>query len=132
MSSSTSVLLHPSNYYVGYKARKRFCAQNQIVPIEVIVTSIDGKWVDKVSVDLQVTRKWYQEVEDERGLAKTEEKEEITKHKLISSSEKETPCTFNFESKDKPGTYSFCFVVQDQRGRISKRFLFCILFFDLI
>ena len=124
MSSSTTVLLHPSKYYVGYKAQKRFCSQNQVVPIEVIVTGIDGKLADKVNVELQVTRKWYEQVEDERGLAKLEDKEEITKHKLVSSSDKEKPCTFNFESKNKPGNYTFSFSVQDERGRVSKRFFF--------
>ena len=133
MSSSTNVLLHPSSYYVGYKAQKRFCAQNQIVPINVIVTGIDGKWADKVNVDLQVTRSWNEQVEDERGLAKWEDREEVTKHKLVSSSDKENPCTFNFESKDKPGDYTFSFVVQDERGRVSKRLIFFfhkIFYFD--
>ena len=131
MSSSTNILLHPSSYYVGYRAQKRFCAQNQMVPIEVVVTGIDGKWIDKANVDLQVTRKWSEQVEDERGLANWENKEEVTKHKLVSSSDKENPSIFKFESKDKPGNYTFSFSVQDERGRVAKRFFPNIFFFPI-
>eukprot|EP01091_Cochliopodium_minus_P010623 TRINITY_DN2855_c0_g1_i2.p1 TRINITY_DN2855_c0_g1~~TRINITY_DN2855_c0_g1_i2.p1 ORF type:complete len:1932 (-),score=539.22 TRINITY_DN2855_c0_g1_i2:115-5910(-) len=116
MSSSTSILLHPSNYYVGYKAQRKFCKPGQTIPIEVVVSNADGKLLDKIEVKVTITRTWHEQTQDERGLEKVEKKTEITNTTLTSSSDKNKPVVLNFEGK-KSGEYEFEFTVQDERLR---------------
>jgi uncharacterized protein YfaS (alpha-2-macroglobulin family) len=56
-SSSTSLLVHPADLYVGIKTPRTFVQKNEKMTIESIVTDIDGKLVANRDVEIKATLK---------------------------------------------------------------------------
>lgn len=52
-TANTSLLVHPANRYVGLKLKENFVRKNETVPLDVVVTNIDGERTsgEEVSVD---------------------------------------------------------------------------------
>jgi hypothetical protein len=59
-----SFLLHPSLYYIGVNVKRAYGKPNDLFPMEVIVTDIDGKVKEGVPFWIKQTRSW---VQDEKG-----------------------------------------------------------------
>jgi hypothetical protein len=59
-----SFLLHPSLYYIGVNVKRAYGKPNDLFPMEVIVTDIDGKAKEGVPFWIKQTRSW---VQDEKG-----------------------------------------------------------------
>ncbi|HEY8560083.1 MAG TPA: alpha-2-macroglobulin family protein [Pyrinomonadaceae bacterium] len=58
-SSSTSLLVHPADLYVGIKTPRTFVNRNEKIAIESIVTDIDGKLIANRDVEIKaVLRDW--------------------------------------------------------------------------
>lgn len=56
-SSSTSLLVHPADLYVGIKTPRTFVQKNEKITIESIVSDIDGKLVANRDVEIKATLK---------------------------------------------------------------------------
>ncbi len=56
-SSSTSLLVHPADLYVGIKTPRTFVQKNEKIIIESIVSDIDGKLVANRDVEIKATLK---------------------------------------------------------------------------
>ena len=56
IGSKSTVLLHPSNYYVGYRANRKFCKPNQSVPIDLVVSNTEGKLIADVEIKIKIRR----------------------------------------------------------------------------
>ncbi len=73
-SSSTSLLVHPSDLYVGIKTPRTFVQKNEKITIESIVSDIDGKLIANRDVEIKATLKdwvfeksaWIEKVIDEQ------------------------------------------------------------------
>jgi uncharacterized protein YfaS (alpha-2-macroglobulin family) len=74
-SSSTSLLVHPADLYVGIKTPRTFVQKNEKMTIESIVTDIDGKLVANRDVEIKAVLKdwafekgaWIEKVIDEQS-----------------------------------------------------------------
>ena len=117
MISTTTQILHPSSYYVGYNVSQYFCKPNQTFPITVIVTNIDGKKCFETKVTIQIERKWLEKKQDKRGLVTFESHKETITQYITSSSDCKNPSVFKFEPNGKYGDYNFLFIVKDEKGR---------------
>ncbi len=56
-SSSTSLLVHPADLYVGIKTPRTFVQKNEKITIESIVSDIDGKFIANRDVEIKATLK---------------------------------------------------------------------------
>jgi hypothetical protein len=64
-SSKTTILIHPANLYVGIKTDKVFTQLGQPLPVQAIVTDLDGKLIDNREIKMVATRlSWRQEKGD--------------------------------------------------------------------
>lgn len=74
-SSSTSLLVHPSDLYVGIKTPRTFVQKNEKITIESIVSDIDGKLVAERDVEIKAVLKdwafekgaWIEKTVDEQN-----------------------------------------------------------------
>lgn len=55
-SSRETLLVHPSNRYVGLRNERGFVGKNEVVNTEVIVTDIDGKALEGAKVQVTLSR----------------------------------------------------------------------------
>eukprot|EP01080_Neovahlkampfia_damariscottae_P000822 gene822-9072_t len=53
-STTNSFLLHPSEYYVGMKCDTSFSFRDKSVPISIIVTDINGKLIENISILIEI------------------------------------------------------------------------------
>ncbi|HEU4766345.1 MAG TPA: alpha-2-macroglobulin family protein, partial [Pyrinomonadaceae bacterium] len=54
--SETTLLVHPANLYVGLKSDKPFVQRNESVPVQAIVTDLDGNLVEGREIKIVATR----------------------------------------------------------------------------
>ncbi|MCA9917607.1 MAG: hypothetical protein KC445_06610 [Anaerolineales bacterium] len=105
-SSSTSLLVHPAELYVGLRSDRYFVQQGELLEIETIVTDIDGAAVPGTAVSVTAARmEWsygtgYEPVE--------------TLHCNVSTTTEPVTCTFD---TDKGGEYQITAVITDAQGR---------------
>ena len=111
-AASTSVLVHPSERYVGLKSKRYFVEKGKPLPLDVLVCDIDGKAEANQEVQFSaVRREWewtkgrYQEVVKE-------------KHEWVVRSEKAAVST-QFQPKE-GGQWSVTAVVRDRKERANE------------
>eukprot|EP01091_Cochliopodium_minus_P005035 TRINITY_DN1498_c0_g1_i3.p1 TRINITY_DN1498_c0_g1~~TRINITY_DN1498_c0_g1_i3.p1 ORF type:complete len:2381 (-),score=691.25 TRINITY_DN1498_c0_g1_i3:21-7163(-) len=119
ITGATSILLHPSSLYVGFKVNQFFCRHQDKVPISICVASIDGTFVS-TKVKIEISRSYQEKKEDKRGMSYFESKSDIFKEQITSSSDSKSAAIYNFEPKGKYGNYVFTFIVEDKEGRKNK------------
>jgi uncharacterized protein YfaS (alpha-2-macroglobulin family) len=111
-SSSTSLLVHPSEYYVGIRSESSFVEKGDPLEIEVIVTDVDGNPVPETAVTVKAALKrwvfdngsWVQQDQDEQTCD------------IVSGNEPES-CTFE---TTEGGEYRVWAEVRDDRERLNR------------
>ena len=107
-SSSTNLLVHPADLYVGLRSPSTFVEQGEPLEIEAIVTDIDGAAVAGTAVSIEAARlewnyrdgQWREEAVD-------------TQTCEVASAAEPVECSF---STDVGGTYEITAVLTDAQG----------------
>ncbi len=108
-SADASMLVHPSQAYVGLRTERNFVERGEPFDVETIVADIDGDLVAQRPVEVSAMRldwrmkngKW-QEVESDQTTCE------------LTSADEAQSCTF---TPEKGGTWRLRAVVRDERGR---------------
>ena len=111
-NASTSVLVHPSNAYVGLKTKEAFVEKGQPLELEVLVCHRDGKVLSDVPVKIAFWRNDYNLV---HGQYK-ESQEDLQTESLTSNSE---ASKVQFKTPT-GGTYTLKAQVVDEKGRANE------------
>lgn len=111
-NASTSILVHPSDYYVGLRSEKTFVEKGQPLEIELLACHRDGKVVEDVPVEIAV---WRNESTYEKGQYK-EKKVDLQTETLASGS---GPSKVKFSTKN-GGDYSVKARLVDPQGRANE------------
>ncbi|MFN2189036.1 MAG: alpha-2-macroglobulin family protein, partial [Candidatus Promineifilaceae bacterium] len=111
-SDATTMLVHPSEFYVGIRSDKTFVQQGTPLEIEAIVTDIDGNAVSGRTIEVTASRmEWkYQD-------GRWDEVEVDVQECSIESAQEAVTCTFDTSSG---GTYLITAIVSDDLGRQNK------------
>jgi len=111
-SSSTSLLVHPSEYYVGIRSESSFVEKGDPLEIEVIVTDVDGNPVPETAVTVKAAlKRWV----FENGNWVQQDANEQT-CEIVSGNEPES-CTFE---TTEGGEYRVWAEVRDERERLNR------------
>jgi uncharacterized protein YfaS (alpha-2-macroglobulin family) len=110
-TSSSSMIVHPAQYYVGLKAKKPFVEKGQPFDIDVIGVNIDGASIDADIEATAVRLDW----EYKNGRYATKEVDPQTCRVKARATDK-SPALCHFETKQ-GGTYQIIAKVVDLRGR---------------
>ncbi len=110
-SSATDLLVHPSNLYIGIRTARYFVQKGSPMPVEFIVTDLDGVPVPGKTVQIQATllqwqyRQGWQEIPQETQTCNT------------LSAESPLSCPF---TANQGGSYQITATVTDDEGRINQ------------
>ena len=108
-ASSTTILVHPADLYVGLRSEKTFVDEGKPLEIEAIVTDIDGKLMEGRAFELLCIRqRWAQE----KGTWL--QKEEIAARKNMTSAKKAVEARF---AGLPGGSYLLRAVIADEKKR---------------
>jgi uncharacterized protein YfaS (alpha-2-macroglobulin family) len=108
-TSSTSLLVHPADLYVGLRSPRTFVQQGEPLIVETIVTDLDGKAVTNREVKMRsVMLDWVQE----KGVWK--QKETNPQDCVVKSGSDAVKCTF---TPKLGGMYRVTARIQDDRER---------------
>ena len=111
-SSSTSLLVHPADLYVGIKSPRTFVQKGENIRINSIVSNIDGELVAEKKVEIRaLLRAWT--FEKGKWLEKTVDEQYCT----VVSGADEKECVF--KAKD-GGRYIITATVMDDRERFNE------------
>ena len=111
-SSSTSLLVHPSDHYVGIKSQRTFVQKGENIRINSIVSNIEGELLKGKKVEIRALLKSWT---FEKG--KWQEKTVDEQFCGVTSSDKEQECVFT--AKD-GGRYVITATVMDDRERFNE------------
>lgn len=112
-SSTTTLMVHPSERYVGLKVEKSFVDEKSDFELESIVTDIDGNILPGVPVDLKLYKVDY-EYKTGVGYQQSE--------KLVDTGDFKSeagPKKLKLSSKD-GGTFRIRALVKDEKGRLNQ------------
>ena len=112
-ASTTNVLVHPSQRYVGLKAEKNFVDEKSDFELEAIVTDIDGRMLPGIPMDVKLLRVDY-EYSRGRGY---QQKEVVVQRETVTSAE--TPSKITLSPKE-GGTYRIRVRVRDDKERLNQ------------
>ena len=108
-ASSTNLLVHPSDLYVGLRSERTFVEQGEPLEIESIVTDIDGNAVSGVPIVMTASRlEW--NLRDGQWVEEEVDPQECT----VTSATEPSVCTFD---TTKGGEMKITAVVTDSSGR---------------
>lgn len=111
-SSSTTVLVHPSQRYVGLKAEKSFADEDSDFELEALVTDIDGHILPGVPVSVQLFELVYED-----GPDGYRQKENLISERSVTSTE--TSLKLKLSAK-RGGSYKVRAEVSDESGRLNR------------
>ncbi|MCU1359084.1 MAG: hypothetical protein JWN99_373, partial [Ilumatobacteraceae bacterium] len=111
LSSTTTVLVHPADFYVGLRGKRTFVRRGQPLEVDVIVTDIDGHAVAGRSAHVVAART---ESVFENGAWIDKQVDQQTCD--VTSSTDAMPCSFTTAVG---GTYTITSTVADDHGRTS-------------
>eukprot|EP01114_Cavostelium_apophysatum_P009464 TRINITY_DN2261_c0_g1_i2.p1 TRINITY_DN2261_c0_g1~~TRINITY_DN2261_c0_g1_i2.p1 ORF type:complete len:2056 (+),score=444.22 TRINITY_DN2261_c0_g1_i2:68-6169(+) len=86
IAGETSFTVHPSKYYVGIKSDVNFAKPKEKIPVQIIVTDVDGKAISGVKISF-VTLKSVSSNRRGRGALSKQKKKEISSQDLVSGAE---------------------------------------------
>ena len=111
-ASSTSLLVHPSDLYVGIKTPRTFVQKGENIVVESIVSDIDGKLISGRDVDIKaVLKDW---TFDKGSWQEVTVDEQICSVKSAETAQK---CTFVAKAG---GRYTVTATVMDDRERFNE------------
>lgn len=108
-SASTSVLVHPSENYVGLKTKETFVEKGEPLEVELIAVDREGKALTDVPVEIAC---WRNDYKMERGVYR-ESREDLQSETVTSAAE---GSKIRFKT-DSGGTYTVKARVTDAKGR---------------
>ena len=112
-ASTSNLLVHPSERYVGMKAEKAFVDENSAFEFELIVTDIDGNILPGIPVDVQLLKVEY-ENDRVKGYHQNEKQVEL---KNVKSAEVSSKLSFK---PSEGGTYRIKAFVRDDKDRLNQ------------
>jgi uncharacterized protein YfaS (alpha-2-macroglobulin family) len=108
-NSSTAILVHPSDLYIGIRTERYFVERGKPLKVEFIVTDLDGNPVSRRPVKLTAARlDW---VYEDGGWTETE-----TEVQTCETESKSEPDSCTFETPV-GGSYQITATVTDEQGR---------------
>ncbi|MEO8843521.1 MAG: DUF6049 family protein [Kofleriaceae bacterium] len=108
-NASTTVIVHPSSYYVGLKTKKPFVEKGQPFDVDVIGVDLDGKAVAGTQIDLKATRLEYKYKHGQYT------QDEVDPQACAVTAAKDpAPCHFTTTTG---GTYQIVATIVDPQGR---------------
>jgi uncharacterized protein YfaS (alpha-2-macroglobulin family) len=108
-NASTTVLVHPSNYYVGLRTKKPFVEKGQPFDLDVIGVDLEGKAVAGTQIAVKTTRlSWSYK----KGVYTTEEVD--PQACAVVAAKDPAPCHFTTTTG---GTYQILATIVDPQGR---------------
>ncbi len=111
-SSTTSLLVHPSDLYVGIKTPRTFVQKGEKIDVESIVTDIDGKMIPGRDVEIKaVLKDWV--YENAGWTEKTIDEQTCT----VKSADKDVLCSFVAKQG---GQYTITARVMDDKERFNE------------
>jgi hypothetical protein len=108
-TASTDLLVHPADLYVGLRSERMFVERGKPLPMDVIVTDLDGAAVPGVSVSVRAVRLHWTYA---KGRWQEEERDEQV-YTLTSSEQPERVVL----STPQGGTYRITATLRDAQGR---------------
>ena len=103
------LLVHPADLYVGLKTDKIFVEKGQPLPVQAIVTDLDGKLVDGREIKMVATRLSWRQEKGDWIVVETDPQECV-----IRSSASAVTCTFQ---PKEGGEYRVKATIRDDRER---------------
>ncbi|MBT9559052.1 MAG: hypothetical protein IV100_23675, partial [Myxococcales bacterium] len=111
-SASSSLLVHPSDRYVGIKSERDFLKSGEPIDVSLIVTDIDGNLQPGVAIDVECVRlEWGYE----KGNWTQEEKDRETC--TVTSADKDVSCSFTPKAG---GAHQIKARIKDASGRANE------------
>ena len=108
-AATQSLLVHPSSLYIGLRSPRLFVQQGEALPVEAIVTDLDGKAIPGRAITVRAVRL------DFRQIAGEQVEEELDPETCKSTStEQAVRCTFQ---PKEGGTFKVTATVADDKGR---------------
>jgi uncharacterized protein YfaS (alpha-2-macroglobulin family) len=111
-AAQSTVIVHPSTYYVGLKTKKPFVEKGQPFDIDVIGVDLDGKAVPGAKIEVKAARLDWQY---KKGKYKQLEVDPQTCE--VTAAKDAVPCTFATKSG---GTYPVTATIIDGKGRANQ------------
>lgn len=111
-SSSASLLVHPSELYVGLRSDRYFVEAGDPLEVEVIVTDVDGNAVPERTVTVTAARQEWQQIKGRWQLVDVD----VQECPLVSGNEPES-CSFETATG---GEYIIRADVRDDRERLNR------------
>jgi uncharacterized protein YfaS (alpha-2-macroglobulin family) len=108
-TSTTTLLVHPANLYVGLKSEKTFVQQGEPLVVQSIVTDLDGKAIANREVKMRAVLLDWKQVKGE-----WKQVESNPQDCLIVSAADAVKCTF---ASKEGGVYRVTSTIRDDRGR---------------
>ena len=110
-SASTSLLVHPSEYYVGLRSTASFVKKGESVKVEMLACDVEGKVVPDVPVEVT---SWKDGDSFQNGAAKARRLDFQT-HSMVSGGQ---PGQISFTPSE-AGAYTVKAVLADGKGRLN-------------
>ena len=108
-TGTATVLVHPADRYVGLRTERLFVAREEPLPVDIIVTDLDGAAVAGVTVEMKAARLAWQQQGGEWA-----EVEVATQPCTVVSAKEPVRCTFE---TPEGGAYRITATVRDAAGR---------------
>jgi uncharacterized protein YfaS (alpha-2-macroglobulin family) len=108
-ASTTSLLVHPADLYVGLHSERTFVERGEPLPIDLIVTDLDGSPVADRPIEVQAAR-----LEWKSRAGVWSEQEADVQECVVGSTAEPVRCTFK---TDIGGRYRITAAVSDSSGR---------------
>ncbi|MFT3697355.1 MAG: alpha-2-macroglobulin family protein [Kofleriaceae bacterium] len=108
-NASTSIVVHPSTYYVGVKPKRMFVEKGRPFDLDVIGVDLDGKIVPGAKISLEATREKFTYKKGRYDI------ENVDKQACAVTAAKDpSPCEFK---TTEGGTYDVIATITDPQGR---------------
>ena len=102
--ANSSVLVHPSELYVGLRSEKNFVPRDEAWELEAVVVDVDGDVVEGREIEFALKRRGFDGLEKQESCQRTSAQDAVS-------------CSF---SDLTPGSYRVVATVEDEKGRPSE------------
>lgn len=83
--TQANTIVHPCQYYVGFKLLSNYGKKDESIQTNVIVTDVDGKLVDNVQIECHILGSGKEKKEDKNGLIVYEDIKDEQNFTVLSS-----------------------------------------------
>ena len=111
-TSTTSMLVHPADLYVGLKSGRLFVKQGEPLEVQSIVSDLDGKLIANREINMRAVRLDWQQLQGAWTEVKVEPQDCV-----VRSGAADAKCVFK---TPQGGTYRVIATIRDDRGRTNE------------